>query len=418
MSGADGENTPSAPESSDRQAPQEPEEVLGHAGEGRAEQRRPRLLPVWILLGAAVASGGAWAVTERLGGGAPPAEEAQARLIAASAEPWKVRPDDPGGMEIPNQGTLIYETLSTADPEEGPERILPPPEQPLSLPQPVADGAEEPAAPAAPASDAAGDESDPGPDLAPFEVASAPPTASAPPSGAPEPAADEDSFPPESEVPDAALVEETPSREGGAPVPRPVAKPRPDTPEAAPSAVIEEAPLPEPDAPAPVADAETPSPEPEAPVLAVATDTSLRDAEAPAAPSQADDAVPVPIPADRPVRHARAAQEAIQQVAPSGEAAAAARPEPDAEQSTSRNWRYVQLAAAGTRGPLEDHWEMLRQRHDDVLLGLSPLIMPVDSGDSGITYRLRAGPLSDRERARRVCERLKARGLDCFVPRD
>ena len=147
--GADGEQTPSASESPDRQAPQEPEEVLEHAGEGRAEQRRPRLLPVWILLGAAVASGGAWAVTERLGGGAPPAGEAQVRLVAASAEPWKVRPDDPGGMEIPNQGTLIYETLATADPEEGPERILPPPEQPLNLPQPVADGADEPAAPAA-----------------------------------------------------------------------------------------------------------------------------------------------------------------------------------------------------------------------------------------------------------------------------
>ena len=203
-------------------------------------------------------------------------------------------------------------------------------------------------------------------------------------------------------MPVGALVEETPSREGGAPIPRPVAKPRPGTPEAVPSAAIEE----------------TPAPAPEAPVLAVATDASLRDVEAPAAPSQADDAAPVPVPADRPVRHARAAQEAIQQVAPSGEAAVAAPPEPEADQATSRNWRYVQLAAAGTRGPLEDHWEMLRQRHDDVLLGLSPLIMPVDSGDSGITYRLRAGPLVDREGARRVCERLKARGLDCFVPRD
>ena len=399
MSGADGENTPSAPGSPDRQAPQEPEEVLGHGGEGGAEQRRPRLLPVWILLGAAVASGGAWAVTERLGGGAPPAGEAQVRLVAASAEPWKVRPDDPGGMEIPNQGTLIYETLTTADPEEGPERILPPPEQPLTLPQPAADGAEEPAAPV---SGAAGDAPDPGADPAPVEVASAPPTASAPASEAAEPVSAEEAPAPESEVQDAALVEEAPSREGGAPIPRPVAKPRPDAPEAAPSAAIEEAPLPEPDAP----------------VLAVATDASPRDAETPAAPPQAEDAATVPIPADRPVRHARAAQEAIQQVAPSGEAAAAAPPEPDAEQSTSRNWRYVQLAAAGTRGPLEDHWEMLRQRHDDVLLGLSPLIMPVDSGDSGITYRLRAGPLIDREGARRVCERLKARGLDCFVPRD
>ena len=61
---------------------------------------------------------------------------------------------------------------------------------------------------------------------------------------------------------------------------------------------------------------------------------------------------------------------------------------------------------------------MLRRRHDDVLVGLSPLIMPVDSGDSGITYRLRAGPLSDRSAAQRVCAQLKVRGLDCFVPRD
>ena len=61
---------------------------------------------------------------------------------------------------------------------------------------------------------------------------------------------------------------------------------------------------------------------------------------------------------------------------------------------------------------------MLRRRHSDVLIGLSPLIMPVDSGDSGITYRLRAGPLSDQTAARRVCTQLKARGLECFVPRD
>ena len=46
-------------------------------------------------------------------------------------------------MEIPNQGTLIYETLATADPEEAPERVLPPPEEPMSPPQPEADRAEE-----------------------------------------------------------------------------------------------------------------------------------------------------------------------------------------------------------------------------------------------------------------------------------
>ena len=137
--GEDGPETPSAPESPSPEPPQEPTEP---AVREAAESGRPRLLPVWILLGAAALSGGAWAVTEHMGSGPPP-DEASVRLITASTEPWKVRPADPGGMEIPNQGTLIYETLTTADPEEAPERVLPPPEEPMSPPQPEADRAEE-----------------------------------------------------------------------------------------------------------------------------------------------------------------------------------------------------------------------------------------------------------------------------------
>ena len=90
----EGSQTPPAPESesSDQQTPPDPEEGTD---EGGSEDRRPRLLPVWVLLGAVALSGGAWAVTEYLGGGPPP-DEAQVPLIIASAEPWKVRPDDPG----------------------------------------------------------------------------------------------------------------------------------------------------------------------------------------------------------------------------------------------------------------------------------------------------------------------------------
>ena len=122
--GQDGPETPPAPESPRPEPPQEPtepavEERAEPAGDEGAESGRPRLLPVWILLGAAALSGGAWAVMDNLGDGPPP-DEASVPLITASTEPWKVRPDDPGGMEIPNQGTLIYETLTTADPEEAP----------------------------------------------------------------------------------------------------------------------------------------------------------------------------------------------------------------------------------------------------------------------------------------------------------
>ena len=109
--GDDGSETPSAPESPDAQAPQELVEGAGE--DGAAERGRLRLLPVWILLGAAVISGGAWAVTERLGEGPPP-DGAEVRLVAAPTGAWKVRPDDPGGMEDPEPGQA-----DLRDPDDG-----------------------------------------------------------------------------------------------------------------------------------------------------------------------------------------------------------------------------------------------------------------------------------------------------------
>ena len=147
--------------------------------------------------------------------------------------------------------------------------------------------------------------------------------------------------------------------------------------------------------------------------LALIEDLLERVPEAPSEPLLAEDADPVPLPPYKPTRIARAA--------PAERETAAAAPRetvPEPVRSDSRIWRYVQLGAANSRVPLESHWEMLRRRHQDVLIGLSPLIMPVDSGASGITYRLRAGPLSDQAAAQRVCAQLKARGLECFVPRD
>ena len=91
--GEDGPETPSAPEPPGLETPQPPPEPVVEEGaeltrDEKAEGRRPRLLPVWILLGAAALSGGAWAVMEMRGGGPPP-DEASVPLITASAEPWK-----------------------------------------------------------------------------------------------------------------------------------------------------------------------------------------------------------------------------------------------------------------------------------------------------------------------------------------
>ena len=403
--GEDGPETPSAPESPSPEPPQEPAEpAVGEA----AESGRPRLLPVWILLGAAALSGGAWAVTEHMGSGPPAPDEASVRLITASTEPWKVRPADPGGMEIPNQGTLIYETLATADPEEAPERVLPPPEEPMSPPQPEADRAEELAVaasgierdPAALQPDAGGVD-EPAP--APIEEA---------------PTSEPEVIEPQATEPEApmgeAVVRPHPPKPGTLAAIQIDVTPLPDLDE---PAMVEEAPPHEPETPTTVE--EIPQLDPE--TLALVEEILQREAETSSPPAQEEYARQeyvgsVPLPLYKPVSLARTApaERPVDDVASKAREAA---PEP-VQSDSSRTWRYVQLGAANSRSSLEGHWEMLRRRHNDVLVGLSPLIMPVDSGDSGITYRLRAGPLSDAGAAQQVCTQLKARGLACFVPRD
>lgn len=57
-------------------------------------------------------------------------------LISADSTPSKVRPDQPGGMDVPNQDKLIYDRLMPG--QNAPntvERLLPPPESPAARPQ-------------------------------------------------------------------------------------------------------------------------------------------------------------------------------------------------------------------------------------------------------------------------------------------
>ena len=411
-SGEDGPETPPAPELPDSETPAAPQEPVEQADEGRAESGRPRLLPVWILLGAAVLAGGAWAVTERMGGGeGPPSDEVSVPLITASAEPWKVRPDDPGGLKIPNQGTLIYETLTTAEPEEAPERVLPPPEEPLSPPQPEPDSAEALAVAGSGADPAVAalqpDADDDG------EPAPAPETTPAEPEVA-EPIVVEEALSIEPERPtEPNLVQEAPPLELEISDSETVPLPAPPKPGTLAAMLAEEARLSELDEPAsaevPIREPQPPPaaeelPELEAETMALVEEVLQRDPAASVAPPQAEGEDPVPLPPYKPVRLARA------------EPARESLPSPATDQP--RAWRYVQLGTANARSPLETLWETLRRRHDDALTGLSPLIMPVDRGDNGIFYRLRAGPLTDVAAAQRVCERLKARGRECFVARD
>ena len=55
-------------------------------------------------------------------------------VIKADERPIKTRPDDRGGMQVPNQDKLVYERMD-GEGEAKTERLLPPPEQPHMPPK-------------------------------------------------------------------------------------------------------------------------------------------------------------------------------------------------------------------------------------------------------------------------------------------
>ena len=93
---------------------------------------RPRLWPLGAAAVVLVAAGGvAWLVYDRTpaapGGGEVPS-------VAADAGPEKIRPQQEGGIEVPNQDIRVYNELNGSKPAQESEVLLPPPEAPMTPP--------------------------------------------------------------------------------------------------------------------------------------------------------------------------------------------------------------------------------------------------------------------------------------------
>ncbi len=91
-----------------------------------------------VALGCAVAGTVAFAgfILSTYSRGGQTATDGGPPVIQAETAPTKLRPEQPGGIDVPHQDKLVYEHLTHSDKEGRPqvEHLLPPPEQPLPRP--------------------------------------------------------------------------------------------------------------------------------------------------------------------------------------------------------------------------------------------------------------------------------------------
>ncbi|CCG40945.1 SPOR domain-containing protein [Magnetospirillum molischianum] len=97
-----------------------------------------RLRGIVTIVAAVVAVGAIVAVGLHFIGGRKGAGDG-VPVIKAEDRPFKMRPDDRGGMQVPNQDKLVYERMESGSETDGRvERLLPPPESPKAPPRPSA----------------------------------------------------------------------------------------------------------------------------------------------------------------------------------------------------------------------------------------------------------------------------------------
>ena len=89
------------------------------------------MLSLSALVLMAAGAGAGWYAFENLLGTEDPFD---VPLIRSDAGPIKVRPAEPGGMEVPHRDRLVYERLLGTAPDLREERLMPPAETPLAVP--------------------------------------------------------------------------------------------------------------------------------------------------------------------------------------------------------------------------------------------------------------------------------------------
>ena len=122
------------------------DDSVGLMGDDRLDEFAApwRRWPTAVLTGIvmAVFAGGLWFFYHQGVRQPAPGPGGEVPLIRADDKPMKMKPDQPGGMPVPDQNVSVYDPKTGASPVE---KLLPPPEQPM--PRPVPREATAPSAP-------------------------------------------------------------------------------------------------------------------------------------------------------------------------------------------------------------------------------------------------------------------------------
>lgn len=107
----------------------------GSAGPHFRKKKPRRLRRVLAAVVVVAVAGFGWIAWSAYREGRIAGNDGVVPLLHADSEPTRIRPDDPGGMSIPNRDKTIYNEIDPhAPPPKGVERLLPAPETPVARP--------------------------------------------------------------------------------------------------------------------------------------------------------------------------------------------------------------------------------------------------------------------------------------------
>lgn len=305
-------------------------------------------------------------------------------LVRAEVDPVKVRPENPGGAQVANQGNPVYDRVSGQSPRAVQEALVTTAEEPVDIAARTAESALPPAVTDETfAEEAEGEES--------VEVAAIPTGKS---EERVEQVAEEELTRAESDMIAVAprRVRTMVVRPDGTMAPR--EEPAAAQPSAGPT----------------IANAPTLDAAAQGAVLAPANEANA--APDPVTPPTAPAASPRPEPtATQPARPVQ--QPAARQPAPQPQQVAAVETAPRQPQAAGSEWS-MQIASQPTPEGAQATYRDLLQRYGSVLAGRGVQIVKADIEGKGTYYRVRI-PSASRDEAITLCTRYKSAGGNCFV---